>query len=341
MARPATNDSVHVFPATVAARHEVQIGFRTGGRVLARQVEVGARVTADQVLGTLDPADYELNRALAADQRQAADIERAQAERDATRFARLGAEGALGTAEHERQQARAEAAAAKVGEADHQLALAQRRASYATLRAPFAGVVTQVQFEPGLVVSEGMPVLTLANPAEAEVVADIPETLQASLPTLVATATPPASAAIHIPLRVREVSPVAQPQGRTVRVRFTPDLHALRPSDRAFLALGRSVDLQLAGGPGTAGTAMQLPAGALVQTSGLPFVFVVDPPGNLLREVPVQVLSYGPASVIVQGIGSDRRVVAAGVQKLHAGQQVLAVPRTGSGQDWASEDTAP
>uniref|UniRef100_UPI001F456E98 biotin/lipoyl-binding protein n=1 Tax=Falsiroseomonas oryziterrae TaxID=2911368 RepID=UPI001F456E98 len=48
------------YTGTVRARREVEVGFRVGGRVTARLVEVGEAVVAGQELARLDAADLML-----------------------------------------------------------------------------------------------------------------------------------------------------------------------------------------------------------------------------------------------------------------------------------------
>ena len=52
-------------------RVETEMGFRTGGKVVERLVEIGDVVKAGQALARLDPADYQLAVSAAADQVQA------------------------------------------------------------------------------------------------------------------------------------------------------------------------------------------------------------------------------------------------------------------------------
>ncbi|HET9045897.1 MAG TPA: efflux transporter periplasmic adaptor subunit, partial [Casimicrobiaceae bacterium] len=49
-----------VFAGEVKPRHESDLGFRIGGKVISRSVDVGARVARGQVLAKLDPADVGL-----------------------------------------------------------------------------------------------------------------------------------------------------------------------------------------------------------------------------------------------------------------------------------------
>jgi RND family efflux transporter MFP subunit len=312
------------FTSVVRARVETDLGFRTGGKVVERLVEVGDVVKAGQALARLDPDDYRLAVSAAADQVQAASVEAQQSASDEARLRRLLVDGSVGTADHERQKARADAAAARLDQARRQLDLARNREGYATLVAPYAGVVTALRFERGQVVTEGQPVLSLARDGEREIVADLPEEWIGRARTLTATATPWRDAKSPLRLVLRELSPLANAQGRTFRVRY-----AAAPDSRtqvAALPLGSTVQLNLSGlrtGP----EAMVLPVSALVKTSGPAGVWVLNAKGSGLIFKPVQVVSMDDASVHVTGLDAGSRVVSVGAQKLDAGITVRAVER--------------
>jgi RND family efflux transporter MFP subunit len=314
------------FTAVVRARVETDLGFRTGGKVVERLVEVGDVVKAGQALARLDPADYSLAAGAANDQVQAASVDAQQAASDEARFRRLLADGSVGAADHERQKARADAAAARLDQARKQLGVARNREGYATLTAPYAGVVTALRFERGQVVAEGQPVLSLAREGEREVIADLPEEWIGQVRTLTATATPWHDAKSPAPLVLREVSPLASAQGRTFRVRY-----AAAPPSRAQIAalpLGSTVQLNLSTPPSAAPATAALPVTALVKTSGAAGVWVVNAEGSGLVFTPVQVVGADDASVQVTGLLAGSRVVSVGAQKLDAGLAVRAIDRT-------------
>lgn len=123
---PANSAQSRSFTSVIRPRVETELGFRTGGKVVERLVEVGDSVKAGQVLARLDPVDYRLAVKAAADQVQAASVEAQQAASDEARFRRLLADGSVGAADHERQKARADAAAARLDQASRQLELAAR-----------------------------------------------------------------------------------------------------------------------------------------------------------------------------------------------------------------------
>jgi RND family efflux transporter MFP subunit len=321
---PATSAQIRSFTSVVRARVETELGFRTGGKVVERLVEVGDSVKAGQVLARLDPADYQLAVKAAADQVEAASVDAQQAASDEARFRRLLADGSVGTADHERQKARADAAAARLNQANRQLELARNREAYATLVAPYAGVVTALRFERGQVVAEGQPVLSLARDGEREIVAELPEDWVGRARSLVATAAPWNDPRSQVRLVLRELSPQASAQGRTYRARYSAAAESRAPV--AALPLGSTMQLTLSGpqaGPATA----VLPVSALLKGSGSAGVWTLNDKGSGLVFTPVQVVSIDDATVHVTGLAVGSRVVSVGAQKLDAGTAVRAIER--------------
>lgn len=321
---PANSAQTRSFTSVVRARVETELGLRTGGKVVERLVEVGDSVKAGQVLARLDPADYQLAVKAAADQMQAASVDAQQAASDEARFRRLLADGSVGAADHERQKARADAAAARLDQAKRQLELARNREAYATLVAPYAGVVTTLRFERGQVVAEGQPVLSLARDGEREIVAELPEDWVGRARSLVATATPWNDPTSKVRLVLRELSPQASVQGRTYRARYSaaPDSRASMDA----LPLGSTMQLTLSGqqaGP----AATVLPVSALVKGSGPAGVWTVNARGSGLVFTPVQVVSIDDATVQVTGLTTGSKVVSVGAQKLDAGTAVRTIER--------------
>lgn len=321
-ATPSTQ--TRIFTSVVRARVESDLAFRTGGKVVERLVEVGDSVKAGQVLARLDPADYRLAARAASDQVQAASVDAQQAASDEARFRRLLADGSVGAADHERQKARADAAAARLDQARRQLELAHNREGYATLVAPYAGVVTAIRFERGQVVPEGQPVVSLAREGDNEVVVDLPEDWVGRARSLSATAAPWHDPEAKLRLVLRELSPQAAAQGRTYRARY-----AAASESRArvsALPLGSTMQLSLSAphaGPAT----VSLPVSALVKGSGPAGVWALDAKGSGLVFTPVQVVSVDDATVQVIGLSTGSRVVSVGAQKLDAGTVVRAIER--------------
>jgi len=314
-------DDVRILSGAVRPRIESDLAFRAGGKVTARLVDIGQAVRAGQPLARIDATDYQLAADAAAEQLRAAQVDATQAASDAARFKRLQIDGSVGAADHERQQARSDAAAARLVQAERQLEALRNRAGYAVLTAPFDGVVTGLQIEVGQMVAEGQPVMVLAKPGELEVLVDVPEALAAGLREKVAQARI-AGVPDLVKLKLRELAPSASPQSRTFRARYT--IASTPPG----LRMGVTAHVQLAGKDTT--ISAQLPSGALLTTHKTPSVWLVNDKAGTLTRQAVTLLSQSTDQVRVTGLPDGVLVVSAGAQKLDAGMRVQAVKRPGS-----------
>jgi len=311
-----------VLTATVRARVETELGFRVAGRITQRLVDVGDRVEQGQALARLDAADYTLGVEAATDQTRAAATEAEQTGSEEARLRRLLADGSVSATDHERQKARADAAAARLDQMRRGLELARNRAVYATLVAPYSGVVTTLRMEAGQVVAEGQVVATLARDGEREIVADLPETLVKQVRQMQAAATLWQGDGAPLALRLREVSPMASSVSGTFRVRYataTDDASAARE-----LPLGATARLLLTA-KGAQGAV--LPVSALVKASAAVGVWEVAGVTPSLVFRPVRVQAYEADTVRVSGLAAGARVVTVGAQKLDAAMKVTAVER--------------
>jgi membrane fusion protein, multidrug efflux system len=338
---PVRNDSgaeQRVLFGSVRPRVEADLSFRAGGKVIARQVELGQSVRKGQALARIDPADYQLALEAAAEQQRVAEVDAVQAASDAARFKRLLADGSVGVADAERQQARADAAAARLTQAQKQADLSRNRAGYAVLTAPFDGIVTALHFETGQMVGEGQTMLSLARPDELEVVVDVPESMLGDLKTWqpsLLTAAGGEAAAATAPLRLRELAPSAHPATRTTRARYA----LAERAEGTRLRMGMTAEVLLKR-PGRVSSA-ELPLGALLvtaTTAGVQptttnvtdtgtAVWLVDAQSGALTRQPVRLLSQTTDLVRVSGLPDGALVVTVGAQKLDAGLKVRPVQR--------------
>ncbi|WP_449632289.1 efflux RND transporter periplasmic adaptor subunit [Rahnella aceris] len=300
----------------IRAHEEVTLGFRLDGRILTRQAEVGDRVIAGQVLATQESetsrnqfssAQADLNSARAAEQVAALSLRRMQL---------LMPSGAIARSQLDSAQADWQAARAKRQSSEDALKNAQENVSWTKLTAPADGVITQVSASAGQVVSAGQSVITLASGSLRDAVFDVadPQSVpqQAdSLFTISLLSAPSVVAQGHF----RDVSPQADPQTRTWRLRITLD------NPPPAIALGASVQLTLnASGP----RLTALPASALTRSGDKPAVFVVDEKTLTLHLRPVVIGRYSTSEIFLSaGVHPGERVVIAGVSKLREGEKVM------------------
>src|SRR5262245_52997718 len=93
-----------VFAGDVRARYESKLGFRVGGKVIRRAVNVGDYLRAGQLVAELDPADYHLAADSVGAQLRAARSDYDFAVADLKRYRELLDEKLVAPAEYERRE---------------------------------------------------------------------------------------------------------------------------------------------------------------------------------------------------------------------------------------------
>lgn len=319
----------------VTPRRSASASFQASGRIQERLVDVGTRVRQGQVLMVLDAEDYAQSLLSAEDQVVAARIEMEQSAADARRLLALINKGAVGEAETERQQARADALEAMLDQANRRLEVARNKLEYASLKAPFDGVVTSLRTEVGQVVAEAEPVISIAQDDVLEVSVDIPEDLATvvDLPQIIVQGHLHGKPEIPLQLQLREFSPAATAPLRTFRAIFTilntrSIRHHIRMGMTAEVWLSRTEDEE---GQTT------LPASALVSAGENVSVWVLEPGKKTLRKQVVSVNGTMDGGVIVKGLKSGEQVVIAGTDKLTPEMAVRPIVRTGTAYESSSE----
>ncbi|HKX93930.1 MAG TPA: efflux RND transporter periplasmic adaptor subunit [Methylibium sp.] len=313
----AAVSSSHEYAAEVRARTESRIGFRVGGKLLARDVELGTAVRAGQRLARLDPRDLQLGQLGAQAALSSAEASLGQAEADFRRYTELRDQGFISSAELERRETTLKSARAQVAQARAQAGVQGNQAAYATLSADVGGVVTAIEAEPGQVVAAGQPVLRLAHDGPRDVVFSVPEDRAAQLHALLGRAgalqvTLWGSDAV-LPATVREVAAATDATTRTLLVKA--DL------GRAPVVLGQTATVTIALPRDAA--AIKLPLTALVQSDGRTAVWLLDAASMTVKPQPVQLAgAEGNLVLVAAGLVPGQEVVTAGVHVLTAGQSV-------------------
>ncbi|MEF9929294.1 MAG: efflux RND transporter periplasmic adaptor subunit [Massilia sp.] len=302
------------FAGDVRPRYESQLGFRVGGKIIERKVDVGATVRRGTVLMRLDPQDIKLAETQARATLRAADTERELAAADYQRHVNLRAQNFVSQAVLDAKQSALKAAQANVEAARAGLRGQSNQADYTTLLADVDGVVTAIDAEVGQVVQAGAPVVRVARTAEKEVVIGIPENkvdrLRQSADVVVRLW---ANADQTIPGKIREIAPMADAATRTYTVKVALP-------ERADVRLGMSATVELATGAASTG-GLRVPLTALVNHQGASSVWIVE--NGAVRRVPVQVTGQVDNDVLVAGaVRAGQSVVTAGVNLLKPGQKV-------------------
>jgi RND family efflux transporter MFP subunit len=153
------------FEASGAAEPVQRAALAT--RLMARVTDVlvheGERVASGQVLARLDASELDAKRERVAAGLAAAEASWRDAETTARRFRALYADSAAPKAQLDQVEAAAVRAEAGVREARAAGAELESVGDYATLRAPFAGVVVRREIDPGAFAAPGQPLLVVED----------------------------------------------------------------------------------------------------------------------------------------------------------------------------------
>lgn len=161
--------------------HEANVASKILARVLEVNVTAGKKVTAGEVLVKLS------------DDEQRARVQQAEAERDSmiaqlqlakievTRARQLITSKSISQAELDTAMTRVQTTQAGVDRANRAVEEAKVYLDFATLVAPFTGIVVDKAVQPGDTVSPGQTLLTLYDPSHMQLVANVRESLATTL----------------------------------------------------------------------------------------------------------------------------------------------------------------
>src|SRR5437667_12064548 len=149
----AAGSSGRTFTGIVEARVQSDLGFRVGGKILERSVNVGDRFQKGQILMRLDPVDLKLSLAAQQANVEAARAKYTQAKVDEARYAALVKSGAVSHQEYDQAHATLDSAKAQLEAAEAQAKVSGNPSESAVLLADADGVIVRTLSEPGQVVA--------------------------------------------------------------------------------------------------------------------------------------------------------------------------------------------
>jgi RND family efflux transporter MFP subunit len=299
----------------IESRYNARVGFQVGGRLVARNVDVGTVVDKGTVLAQLDAIDFQNRLAAAQSQLNAANAEVKQATPQEARQKILLKQGYTTRVDYDRALRAVETARSHVDEAQANLRLAKDQVGYATLTANTAGAVTAVGADPGQVVNAGQMIAVISQLDAREGVFSVSErALSVISPGTLVHVSLQFNPAIAVEGTVREISPEADPVTGTYTVRVS------LPNAPDSMRLGALVT----GSIQTKGQAEAvIPTGCLLQSRDKPEVWVVSMVDKTVHLRPVVIDRFDANTVTISsGLKEGELVVTAGVNWLGEGEKV-------------------
>jgi RND family efflux transporter MFP subunit len=309
------------FSGRAEAVNQVELSFRVPGTLVAMPVKVGDTLKKGDVISQLDPSTYqtrvdelnaELRQAEAANENSRLQLERQE---------ELLKKKVAAEAQVDRHKARYREDSARIEAAKAALRKSELDLQYTSLRAPFDGTIVATYVENFEDIRAKERVVRLLDPAQIEMVINIPESLITLAPQVAdVTVTFDVFPDVKVPATVKEVGSEASQTTRTYPVTLAMD----QPENIKIL-------------PGMAGKAtgrlkssgdlskfiIVPPAALFKKDDESSAVWVIDPDTNTVSRRDVEI--DGPIGTGIKlrgGLKAQEWVVTAGVNSLVEGQKV-------------------
>jgi RND family efflux transporter MFP subunit len=290
------------FDGVVEAVRQTVVAAQVAGAVTAIDVKAGDSVKAGQVLARIDARAAEQNASASEAQVQSARALLEVASKDFERQKQLFQQQYISQAALERAESQFKAAQAQAAALLAQAGAARTQSGLHVVRAPFAGVVSEVPVALGDMAMPGRPLLTLYEPGALRVTAAVPQTalvqplqgIKLEFPGL------PQAQRWFAPTQV-QVLPTVDAGTHTVQLRI--GLPAAHPG----VAPGMFTRVWLPTTQGAAGR-LFVPAAAIVRRAEMSAVYVVDAKGvPALRQVRLG-RAEGETVEVLAGLSAGERV---------------------------------
>jgi RND family efflux transporter MFP subunit len=285
--------------ATVNSKLRSVIESKVSGRIDKMLVTPGQKVKAGDLLAELDV------REIRAKLDQATPL-REQAEKDLKRFTELLSKRVITQQEFEAAESKARVARAAVTEAETML-------GYAKVTAPFGGVITRKLADVGDLAAPGKPLVEMEDPGALRLEAAVPEAIVDRI--ALGSKLGVRIGANEIEGVVREISPTADPNSRTLLVKLDlPATPGLRTGQFGRVAV-----------PVAETSVLRVPASAVIRRGQMELVFMRD--GNVAR---LRIVKTGKPIAgeieIVSGVNAGEQIVTDRAGDLTDGQPIAPRP---------------
>lgn len=302
------------FPGTIEADSEVDLSFEVGGRLVEFPVQRGMKVKKGDVVGRIDPSNFE-------NQVKNAEADLKQARSSLERIERALKVNAV-------SQQEATQAQAAVQKTEALLAIQRKALADTVLLASFDGRVSQTYADAFDTVAPGRAVLKLQNVERLALAVSVPEgyimsstaeQLEHARYTVQFDPLP----GTHVPAKLKEFATMADPVTQTYRARFTfenPDGVRLLPG------MTGTVGVEVAH-PKTAAASLLVPSNAVgFDSAGAAFVWVLEGEGEGIYTAQRRMIQLGERNgdevTVSDGLTPGERIATAGVAILTEGRRV-------------------
>lgn len=309
---------------TVTAWNTATITPQVSGQIIELPLHEGGMVKAGDVLVRLDPRPFEaaLNQAKARESQDQANLVAAQ--KNLNRDQALLGRGFSPQQTVDNERAQEEALTAAVAGDAAAVEVAQLNLEYASVRAPFSGVVGLRNVDLGNVVSPTTNIVTLAQIEPIAVDFTLPQADLAAVTQALQSGPPAVTAIDQDGTNILAEGTLEVLNNQVDTATGTIKLKARFPNTDHKLWPGAFVQIRLA--VRSEADAIAIPSSALQRGPNGVYVWVVDGSNARIRPVSIEAIE-GDLAVIGSGLAAGERIVTAGQNRLADGTPVVESAR--------------
>jgi RND family efflux transporter MFP subunit len=303
-----------VLVGEVKSRYESNIAFRVNGKINKRYVDKGSVVKKGQVIATIDPSDANLSEQAAGADVRAAEANVALAKAELDRQKQLFDKKFISKSALDFREAELKTSTARLQQLQSQAAVIKNQSRYTTLTADIDGVISQINAEPGQVVSSGQMIANIMDMKQIEVLVAVPESRMKDLQKVKQVSVKMwANREKTYAGTIREVSPAANSATRAFDVRL-----AINNPD-ALVQVGMTAGVTF---NQEKNTHFAIPNTALTEIKGNKIVWVISEAGIAEQRI-VTTGDYTENGVeVLSGLQPGEMIAVAGVHTLLEKQKV-------------------
>lgn len=301
----------------IEAVNSANLSTRLMGYVNKVHVNVGDKVSKGQLLISINNVDLMAKNAQVNAGITEASVAFANAEKDYNRFKNLFAENSASQKELDDMTAQYEMAKARLESAKQIKNEVASQFSYANIRAPFAGVITNQFIDEGAMANPGFPLIALEAPGNFEVAAMVPESEISQIEPDSEVTVSIKSVNKIIKGRVTELSPSARNTGGQYLVKI-----ALDKTDTPILSgMYATVQFPIENKAGST-NAIMIPEEVLVKNGQLSGVYTVSSRNTALLRWLRLGRTFGTNVEVLSGLSKDETYIVSADGKLYNGAPI-------------------
>ncbi|SBW00421.1 efflux RND transporter periplasmic adaptor subunit [uncultured Dysgonomonas sp.] len=313
----STNEGFYL-SGEVTAKQTANISTRMMGYINKIYVKPGDKVASGQLLVSISSDDILAKKGQVQAMITEAEAAAKNAQRDYERFKTLRNQNSVSDKELENVALQNTSMNAKVQMARQQMNEVNAMLSYTNIRAPFSGVVTQKMVDEGSMANPGMPILTIEQNGELQVIASIPENYIQDVKVGDVAKMELKSLGITIDGKVSELSPSAFRTGGQYSMKL-----AIDSKDKENIRPGMYVNILIPNKTSENITSkIMLDKSSIVYRDQLTGVYVIDDQSQAnLRWIRLG-KTIGNQVEVLSGLSQNDKIVSKAEGKLYNGVKV-------------------